>query len=161
MNKDIASPQEKPQQHPIDWKQLLIIGLIAGIVAGGLALVLPKWYNLVISFGMMLSSWFTVNRTKYRFVLQGFLASIVTGIIGWAIYMVIYYKTIPETGSVWMFTLTFMLPTIVMISGLGSWLFGRTRKRVIETQQKEEEERRNLKKQHMQSRPKKKYKKKK
>lgn len=154
------------QNGPIDWQTVLITGAAIGVAAGLLSKVGTGWFNITVPFGMMVASWLGANRSKHRYFMSGLISSLAAGMVGWIIYLALDYQTFLNTGAgnvylnMLQLTLAFLAPMVLFVSLLASWLFSRTRLRVMEAQKKAEAEKQ--KRNHIyQNRPKKKYKKKK
>lgn len=149
---------------PIERKLVLVTGVILGAIAGIVSLFGQQTFDWAIPGGMMIASWVAINRAARKRFWAGFYASLLAGVLGWAIYLVQLASHGMSLKDAAVFTGVFLLPFVAIVSLFGSWVFGRTRDRVVaakserELKEKAEEERR---KEMYRKRPKRKYKKKK
>ncbi|WP_018131510.1 hypothetical protein [Effusibacillus pohliae] len=133
----------KQVKWPIEWKLVLTNGAVLGGLAGLLSLFGKEWYNWVVPGGMMIASWWTVNRAAGRRFWSGFAASLLAGLLAWVIYLAVNYANLTAHGSFLLavqLSAAFLLPLILIIGVCGSWLFSRTRERVLAAQKRMEEE---------------------
>ncbi|MFC4767888.1 hypothetical protein [Effusibacillus consociatus] len=149
---------------PIEWKLAIVTGLLLGGVAGLLSLFGKQFYNWAVPGGMMIASWVAVNRAQGRRFWAGLNASLVAGVLGWLIYLIWNYSNLAAGGTVGqalLLSAAFLVPLFLIISVFGSWVFSRTRERVLAAQEKRRLEEKAKKKEMYKNRPKRKYKKKK
>jgi uncharacterized membrane protein len=148
----------------IEWKLVLTVAVLAGVIAGGLSAFGKQFYNWVVPGGMMVASWVAVNRAAGHRFWAGFTASLLTGVLGWGIYLIWNYRSLVQGGrtisQAIVLSLAFLVPLILIVSLFGSWVFSRTRERVLAAQKRALEEKEKQKELYR-KRPKRKYKKKK
>lgn len=137
----VNHPQQNKQ---IDWNLVLMTGAMTGVAAGLLSKAGAGWFNITIPFAMMIASWWGTNRSPSSYFRNGAIASLIAGMLGWILYLLLDYQTFVniEGGnpvvSMLQLTVAFLAPMILFVSLLASWLFSRTRLRVMAAQQKAE-----------------------
>lgn len=158
---------EQPARQ-FEWKTVLATGIGLGAVAGIFSLFGKTWFNYAVPGGMMIACMLAVNRSKVRLFWSGFTASFFAGLIAWAIYLAVNYSNIVAGGASFkdavLYSAAFLLPLIAIIGIAGSWIFSRTRGRVLAAKERlraEQEAQKQARKRMYRNRPRKKYKKKK
>ncbi|GAX90493.1 hypothetical protein [Effusibacillus lacus] len=130
---------------PTEWKLVLGTGAVMGIVAGLLSLPGKEWFNWTVPGGMMVASWIVVNRAKRSRFRAGFISSSLAGILAWGLYMGITYSnfvaTVGSFTAALQYSAAFLLPLVLIIGLFGTWMFSRTRERVLAAQERVRTER--------------------